>query len=104
MSHATVVRYTTNPEHTDENERLIRDVFAALAEQPPDGLRYVVIRLDDGVSFVHVAIMDEGTNVLVDLPAFQTFVAGIGNRVVEGPSPVDGTLIASCGLDQPPRA
>ncbi len=98
MSHGTVVRYTTDPKHTDENERLIRDVFDELAEQPPSGLRYLVIRLDDGVTFVHVAIVDDDTNGLVGRPAFQTFVSGIGDRVVEGPSPVDGTLIAAFGF------
>ncbi len=31
MSVAKVVRYTTKPEHAEENERLIRKVFAELA-------------------------------------------------------------------------
>ena len=52
MSRATVVRYTTRPESADENERLIRAVFAQLAEQRPAGLRYSSIRLEDGVSFL----------------------------------------------------
>ena len=30
-----VIRYRTKPEHADENQRLIRDVFAELAEQSP---------------------------------------------------------------------
>ena len=30
-----VIRYRTKPEHADENERLIRAVFAELAEQSP---------------------------------------------------------------------
>ena len=52
MSRATVVRYTTRPESADENERLIRAVFAQLAEQRPAGLRYSSIRLEDGGSFL----------------------------------------------------
>jgi hypothetical protein len=51
-SHATVVRYTTRAESADENEKLIKAVFAQLAEQLPKGLRYVAIRLDDGVRFM----------------------------------------------------
>ena len=51
MSHATVVRYTTRPGSADENEKLIKAVFAQLTEQLPDGLRYLAIRLDDGVEF-----------------------------------------------------
>ena len=37
MSHAAVVRYTTRPDTADENEQLIKAVFAQLAEQRPKG-------------------------------------------------------------------
>ncbi len=60
MSVAKVVRYTTKPEHAEENERLIRKVFAELAETEPAGVRYAAFRLDDGVSFVHVAVLEGG--------------------------------------------
>ena len=58
MSVTKVVRYRTNPQHADENARLIRDVFAELAAKRPGGLRYASFLLDDGVSFVHVAVLD----------------------------------------------
>jgi len=58
MPTTKVIRYRTKPEHADENERLIRGVFAELAEDRPDGLHYATFRLDDGVSFVHVAVTD----------------------------------------------
>jgi hypothetical protein len=51
MSVTKVVRYTTKPEHAEENVRLIRKVFAALAELEPGGI-HAAFRLDDGVSFV----------------------------------------------------
>ena len=35
MTVTRVIRYKTHPECADENERLIRDVFAELAEQQP---------------------------------------------------------------------
>ena len=37
MTTTKVVRYRTKPEHADENERLVRDVFAELAERNPTG-------------------------------------------------------------------
>ncbi len=40
MTVTKVVRYRTKPECADENERLIRDVFAELADARPDGLQY----------------------------------------------------------------
>ena len=97
MSNATVVRYTTRPDASDENERLIKSVFAQLAEERPEGLRYSAIRLDDGVSFVHVALVDGDDNPLTSLSAFREFVSDIDARCVEGPTPVTGTVIGSFG-------
>ena len=94
MSTTTVVRYTTKPEHADENERLVGEVFAALARLQPAGLRYRSVRLDDGVSFVHVAEVD-GENPLATLPEFQAFTADIASRCVEGPTPTAGRSIGS---------
>jgi hypothetical protein len=95
--HATVVRYTTHPETADENERLIRAVFAQLAEQRPAGLRYLAFRLDDGVSFLHVAIFDDDHNPLAELSAFSEFTSAIGERCTDGPTPVNGTVVGSYG-------
>jgi hypothetical protein len=95
MKHATVVRYTTRPESADENERLIRGVFADLAEKMPEGLRYTAIRLDDGVSFLHVAVLDGDENPLTALPSFREFVSAINDRCVEGPTATNGTVIGS---------
>jgi hypothetical protein len=94
-SHATVVRYTTRPGAADENEELIKAVFAQLAEQLPAGLRYVAIRLDDGVSFVHVAVHEADHNPLAALPAFGEFTSAIKERCTDGPAPVNGTVIGS---------
>jgi len=77
----------------DENERLITAVFAQLAEEAPDGLRYLAIRLNDGVSFVHIALLDGDDNPLLELPAFREFTSGIATRCVDGPTPANGTLI-----------
>jgi hypothetical protein len=93
MSKPTVVGYTTRPEAADENERLITAVFAQLTEEAPDGLRYLAIRLDDGVSFVHVALLDGDDNPLLGLPAFGEFASAIAARCVDGPTPANGTLI-----------
>ena len=97
MSHATVVRYTTHPGAADENEKLIKAVFAQLAEQQPDGLRYAAIRLDDGVSFVHVALLEDDHNPLTALPAFGEFLSAISERCATGPAAVNGTVVGSYG-------
>jgi hypothetical protein len=98
MPATKVIRYRTKPEHADENERLIRAVFAELAEESPDGLHYTALRLDDGVSFVHVAVVDGDVNPLNTSPAFAAFQAGIAERCAEGPVPADATTLGSFRL------
>jgi hypothetical protein len=98
MSHATIVRYTTRPSSADENEKLIKAVFAQLAEQQPEGLRYVAIRLDDGASFIHIAVLDDEHNPLTELPAFGEFVSAINERCTDGPTPVNGTVVGAYSI------
>ena len=98
MSVSKVVRYRTKPESADENERLIRAVFAELAEREPDGVRYAAFRLDDGVSFVHVVELAEGENPLASMGAFREFQAGIDERCAEGPAAADATVVGSYRL------
>ncbi|MGO8886886.1 MAG: hypothetical protein ACLQI7_24985 [Streptosporangiaceae bacterium] len=94
MSVAKVIRYTTKPECAQENQRLIEDVFAELAELSPAGLSYTAFRLDDGVSFLHVALID-GENPLAAMSSFGKFQAGIQDRCVQGPAPADATVVGS---------
>lgn len=98
MSVAKVVRYTTKPEHADENEALIRKVFAELAEQDPGGIRYAAFRLEDGVSFVHVAIVEGDQNPLASSAAFGQFQSGIGERCAQGPVAADAGVVGSYRL------
>jgi hypothetical protein len=95
MATTKVIRYRTKPEHADENERLIRDVFAELTDGDPTGLHYAAFRLDDGVSFLHVAVLDGEVNPLTSSRAFAAFQAGIVERCAEGPTPADATVVGS---------
>ena len=95
MPTVKVIQYRVKPELADENERLIRDVFAELAVEKPDGLRYATFRLADGVSFLHVAEVEGEVNPLFDSAAFGVFQRHIGDRTVEGPDTSDATLVSS---------
>ena len=64
----------------------------------PDGLRYATFRLDDGVSFMHVAVLDGDENPLTTSAAFGEFQADIKDRLVEGPIQSDATMIRSYRL------
>jgi hypothetical protein len=93
----TVVRYTTRPDRADENQALIEEVYAELTSTAPPGLRYMTFRLDDGVSFVHVASIEteDGSNPLGTTAAFAAFQRDLGDRCVAPPAVTGATLVGA---------
>ncbi|MGI8475276.1 MAG: hypothetical protein ACR2OO_02715 [Thermomicrobiales bacterium] len=84
----TTVRYTVTPGAAGRNEDLIRRTYEDLHRTAPAGLRYATFVQEDGVSFVHLAMMETGEgqeNPLMASPAFRTFLEGPGDRCVEPP-------------------
>jgi hypothetical protein len=97
MTETRVIRYRTKPECADENARLIAAVFEELAEHDTAGIRYTALRLDDGVTFLHVAVLDADDNPLASSAAFAAFQSDIGSRLDEGPYPATATVVGSHG-------
>ncbi len=97
MSRAVMVRYQTTVGAAEANCRLVEDVYAELRATKPDGLRYVTIRLDDGVTFVHLAIVDAAENPLPQVEAFQAFQQELDGRLVEPPTVHQVTVVGSYG-------
>jgi hypothetical protein len=95
MSTVKVVRYRTKPEQAEANAELVRAVFAELAAGQPAGLRYATYRLDDGVTFLHVATIEGEANPLLSSAAFGRFQQGIADRCEEGPIAMDATAVGS---------
>ena len=95
-----VVRYKTKPEHADETQRLIENVFAELSSSNPDGLRYDAFRLEDGVTFVHVASIEtsDSSNPLAETAAFGEFQSALDERIEEPPHAQDATMVGSYRL------
>ena len=98
MSTIKIIKYKTTPESADENARLVEAVYAELAESDPGGLSYVTFRLDDGVTFVHIAEVQGDENPLMRSAAFAAFQKDIVERCVEAPNPADGTVVGSYGV------
>jgi hypothetical protein len=92
-----VVRYRTKPEHADENQRLVENVFAELEEMQASGFAYASFRLEDGVSFVHVAVEEDGGGSvsLADLAAFKDFQAAIAERCDEQPVAMGARVVGA---------
>jgi hypothetical protein len=79
-----IVCYRVKPDRAHENDALVRVVYDVLHETRPAGLRCAMLKLDDGVSFVHIAEHDDGApNRLTRLPAFKRFRADIRDRCDE---------------------
>ena len=90
----TVIRYTTKPDQTDRNTQLVEGVFSELAARTPAGVRYAVLRLDDG-TFIHLADVDGDGAALTGLPAFQAFLATGDERRVEPPVRGEATVVGN---------
>jgi len=89
-----MVRYRVRPDRVAENEELVRAVYAELAQTAPEGLRYATFKLDDGVSFMHVAATSDD-NPLLQVEAFARFQAGIAERCDEPPVVTTLDLVGS---------
>ena len=91
-----VVRYQTKAERADENQKLVEAVYAEVATLAPEGFAYATMRLDDGVSFVHIAReTGAGGFALNDVPAFRAFVENIADRCVEPPDAKTAAVVGS---------
>jgi hypothetical protein len=82
-----MVRYRVKADRAAENESYVKKVFEQLERERPAGVRYATFKLDDGVSFVHIASIQSegGANPLTELSAFKAFTADIKDRCEEPP-------------------
>ncbi len=92
-----IVRYKVKADRAADNIAYIENVFSALRDSAPDGIRYLSLVADDGVSFTHIASIEtaDGSNPLAELAEFEAFTADIADRCEEPPTPVVQTLIGA---------
>ncbi|MFA6264864.1 MAG: hypothetical protein WC670_03995 [Pseudolabrys sp.] len=102
MPRITMVRYTTKPDRTAENEALSRAVFTELHEKKPSGIAYGLFKEPDGATFVHlfVNLTEDSSAAVTDLPSFKAFEKAIRDRCEEPPQPsrLSVDLVDSYGL------
>jgi hypothetical protein len=92
-----IVRYKIKPERVEENVALVQRVFAQLARDKPDGIKYATFKLDDA-TFVHVATVDGEKNPLLAVKAFQEFTEAIKDRCIEPPISMQAELVGEYRL------
>ena len=95
-----MVTYTVKPDRVEENEGLVRAVYDGLRKIGDPGIHYATFKLDDGKTFVHVALLDseEKQAVLSGSPAFKAFQAELKDRCEVPPKPQKLTEIGSYQL------
>ena len=95
-----MIRYKTKQDQVAPNEALVHAVYEELRALAPKGLRYGTFRLDDGVTFVHIAIMENAAagDTLTALASFKAFQKDLRARCVEGPEPAPLHPVDSYGF------
>jgi hypothetical protein len=93
-----IVRYRVKPDQAERNAELIRAVYEELHNADPAGMRYATFRLDDGVTFVHIAEFDGEENPLGKLDAFKEFQREIEARCDEPPVAMQADEVGSFGF------
>lgn len=96
----TLVRYKVKADQAEQNKEYIRDVFAELQANKPDGFRYVSFNLADGLSFVHIAVIesDDDKNPLPETESFKKFISDIKNRCDEPPVISEADIVGTYRL------
>ncbi|MEU1750179.1 hypothetical protein [Micromonospora arida] len=93
-----LIRYRVRPEDLAEHMVLLRAVHEELARTRPAGLRYVTLRLDDGRSFVDIAVGPELPGPLPGMESFRRFRVGLEGRCEERSS-AGFTVAGSYGFE-----
>ncbi len=95
-----LIRYKVKANKVEENENLVKEVYKQLHENKIDGFRYTTLKLEDGVSFIHIAFADteEANTTFGKLSAFRNFQANIKDRCDELPVVNQITVIGSYNL------
>jgi hypothetical protein len=94
-----MVRARVKAESVADVEAAARTMFSAIEEAQPQGVRYASCRLPDGVTFVVLLALEDGTNnPLSTVPEFREFQESLKGWLAEPPIPEQLTVIGSYKL------
>ncbi len=93
----SLIRYKTKPDSAEANQRLIEKVYEQLTARDPGGVHYATVRLEDGVTFMHLFTTDsdDAANTLGGIPAFAEFQRELPSRCSELPVAQPVTVVGS---------
>jgi hypothetical protein len=92
-----LVRYKVKASKVAENEQLVKEVYKQLHEKKINGFHYTTLKLDDGVTFIHIAYSDteQANKESSSLSAFKKFQENIKDRCDEQPVVSQVSVIGS---------
>jgi quinol monooxygenase YgiN len=94
-----MVRATVKDERVVEVEAKAEEMFAAISNAEPGGVRYASCKLPDGVTFVVLLeVDDEVENPLLSLPEFNEYQANLKDWIAEPPMVEQLTVVGSYRL------
>jgi hypothetical protein len=93
----SLIRYKTKPESADENQGLVEKVYEELNARDPGGVHYATLRLEDGVTFMHLFTTDsdDAANTMGGIAAFAEFLRDLPHRCAEQPIAQAVTVVGS---------
>jgi hypothetical protein len=80
-----MIRSKVRPDGVEADLNLLHEMYEEMRSVQPKGLRYVTFQLEDKVTFISFAQLDEGPEVLQQLDAFQRLRATPLERFDEPP-------------------
>jgi hypothetical protein len=94
-----MIRATVSEQSVPEVEAGVEKLFAAIEAAQLD-VRYASCRLPDGVTYLALLQLEEGTtdNPLVALPEFREFQENLASWIVEPPTPEPLEVVGSYRL------
>ena len=93
----TLISYVVRRECSEENARLIQDVFKELKETAPPELQYLVLRAADG-QFFHFVQAPDSAKPFTESEAFAAFLRNIKERFIVPVQRTEVTILGSYGM------
>lgn len=91
-----MVRSKVRADSVAEVDSAVVRMFAAIEREQPEGIRYVSSRLADGVTYVALLEVEDGTeNPLPSIPEFREFQDKLKDWAAEAPVPEQLTVVGS---------
>jgi hypothetical protein len=90
-----LIRYRLKPDQVERNEELIRAMYEELHRVAPSDLRYVIFKLEDGVSFMHISESEGEDSPMAGVASVQEFRRELADRCEEQPALAELTEVGS---------